>query len=204
RIKHVFLGGRQLDRTKLAEEIASPQMTPIPAIKAQELIDDFEAENERSRIDTLWINTTEPGVDPTKMIYGRALRESGNHFLSVTARMSGREKPYASINVPLSHGAVQPVDARKFHGIKFDVRGDGDYRISIPTYYVRDNAHFQAPFKAGPRWQSVSIDFLSLKREGARLPAKWTGDDLLMLSFEIARPAGAFGWLELDNVRFYR
>lgn len=25
-----------------------------------------------------------------------------------------------------------------------------------------------------------------------------------MLSFEIARPAGAFAWLEIDNLRFYR
>jgi len=24
-----------------------------------------------------------------------------------------------------------------------------------------------------------------------------------MLSFEIARPGGRFGWLELDNIRFY-
>jgi hypothetical protein len=25
-----------------------------------------------------------------------------------------------------------------------------------------------------------------------------------MLSFEIARPAGAFAWLEIDNLKFYR
>jgi len=25
-----------------------------------------------------------------------------------------------------------------------------------------------------------------------------------MLTFEIARPGGSFGWLELDNIGFYR
>lgn len=32
---------------------------------------------------------------------------------------------------------------------------------------------------------------------------QWTGTDMLMLTFEIARPEGEQVWLELDNVRFY-
>jgi imidazolonepropionase-like amidohydrolase len=204
KIQRVFLGGLELDRENLAREIAADSITPIPAIKAQEVVDDFEAQNGRSRLDTLWINSTEPGVSPTKIVFGRTLRENSNHALSVTARMSLKERPYARINIPLSRGAVEPVDAQMFRGVKFDTRGDGDYRLLIPTYSIRDNAHFYAPFNANPQWQEVNIEFSSLKRDGARLLAQWTGGDVLMLSFEIARPAGTFGWLELDNVRFYR
>ncbi|MGH9840422.1 MAG: amidohydrolase family protein [Blastocatellia bacterium] len=204
KISRVFLGGRELDREKLAQAIASPTPSAIPTIKARELIDDFESADGRSRLDTLWVNSSDAGVDASRMLFGRITREDGNHALSVTARMAEKERPFARINVPLSRGAVEPVDARPFRGLKFEARGEGDYRLLIPTYAVRDNAHFHAPFKAGPQWQAVTIEFASLKRDNARFPARWTGEDLLMLSFEIARPAGSFGWLEIDNMRFYR
>ena len=61
KIKRVFLGGREIDREGLAREIAEPGWTPIPAIKARELIDDFESANGRSSIDTLWVNSTDSG-----------------------------------------------------------------------------------------------------------------------------------------------
>ncbi|MCI0663052.1 MAG: CIA30 family protein, partial [Acidobacteria bacterium] len=205
RVKRVFLGGREVDREKLSHDIASSSVTPIPALKARELIDDFEGSGshgslDRSRLDTLWVNSTDPGVDPSPMIYGRIVREAGNHALSVTGRMAEKERPFIRINVPLSRGAIEPVDAREFDGVRFDVRGDGDYRLFVPTYNIRDFGYFQAPFKATSQWQTVSISFSS----PAQATVKWTGDDLLMLSFEIARPAGTFVWLELDNIRFYK
>lgn len=200
RIKRVFLGGRELDREKLARDIAALGITPLPAIKAQELIDDFESASGRSSIDTLWVNSSDAGADASKMLFGKITREAGNHALSVTARMSEKDRPFGRVNVPLSRGAIEPVDAREFRGVKFDVRGDGDYRLLVPTYNA---ATFQAPFKAAPQWQTISIDFSSLKPQPAQgLP--WRGDDLLMLSFEIARKTGELGWLEIDNVRFYR
>lgn len=206
KISRVFLGGRELDREKLAREIAAPALTPITAIKASEQIDDFESANGRSRLDTLWVDSSDAGVNPSKIIFGRILRDGGNHALSVTARMSEKERPFARINVPLSRGAIEPVDVREFRGVRFDARGDGDYRLIAPSYNIRSNgAHFSAPFKATTQWQTVSIDFTSFKQpEGTRTQAHWTGADLLTLSFEIARPAGAFEWLEIDNVRFYR
>jgi imidazolonepropionase-like amidohydrolase len=209
RIKRVFLGGREVDREMLAREIASHELTPIPAIKARELIDDFESVNQngssdRSDVDTLWVNSTDPGVDPSPMVYGRKVREKDDHAFSIAGRMSEKERPFIRINVPLSRGAIEPVDAREFRGIRFDVRGDGDYRLIVPTYQVRDFGYFQAPFTAGSQWQTVKIDFSSLNQVGGRTAIKWTGSDLLMLSFEISRPPGTFAWLELDNVRFYK
>jgi imidazolonepropionase-like amidohydrolase len=209
RIKRVFIGGKEIDREKLAREISAPSVSAIPAIKARELIDDFENSEgngllDRSRLDTLWINSTDAGVDPSPMVYGRIAREPGKYALSVTGKLSEKDKPFIRINVPLSRGAVEPVDAREFRGLRFDVRGEGDYRLVVPTYKIRDSGYFQAPFHADSRWQTVSIEFSSLTQVGARKSVKWTGDDLLMLGFEIARSPGSFVWLELDNVRFYK
>jgi imidazolonepropionase-like amidohydrolase len=209
RIKRVFIGGQEIDRKKLADEIASPAVTAIPAVKARELIDDFEnsmgnGSLGRSRLDTLWVNSTDAGVDPSPMVYGRIVREAGKHALSVSGKMSEKDRPYIRINLPLNRGAIEPVDAREFRGVRFDARGDGNYRLIIPTSGVRDSAYFQAAFKADSQWQTVSVDFSSLTQAGGRTAVKWKGDDLLMLNFEIARPAGSFVWLELDNVRFYK
>jgi imidazolonepropionase-like amidohydrolase len=204
KIRHLFLGGREIDRATLAREIAAPGITKLPAKMAQERIDDFESTNGRSLLDTRWVNGTDAGVDASQMIYGRILRTEGNHALSVSGKMSEKERPYLRINVPLSRGAVEPVDANAFRGVRFEVRGEGNYTLIIPTANVRDNAHFQAPFKATAQWQIVSIDFATLKQNNSRLPVQWTGADLLMLSFELARPAASFAWLELDNVQFYK
>jgi imidazolonepropionase-like amidohydrolase len=200
KIKRVFLGGREIDREELAREIAEPGRTPIPAIKARELIDDFESANGRSSIDTLWVNSTDSGVDATKMIFGRVARKGGNHALSVTTRMSEKDRALGRVDIPLSRGAIEPVDATAFRGVSFDVRGDGDYQLIASAYGA---PNFHAPFKASPQWRTIRIDFSSFRQPQAQ-SAPWPGDKLRMLSFEIARPAGTFAWLEIDNLRFYR
>ncbi|HZF40754.1 MAG TPA: amidohydrolase family protein, partial [Blastocatellia bacterium] len=200
KIKRVFLGGREIDREKLAREIAEPGLTPLPATKAHELIDDFESANGRSSIDTLWVNSTDSGVDATKMLFGRVARRGGDHALSVTARMSEKDRALGRVDIPLSRAAIEPVDASAFRGVQFDARGDGDYQLIASAYNA---PNFQAPFKASPQWRTIRIDFSSLKQlQGQSAP--WSGDKLRMLSFEISRPAGAFAWLEIDNLRFYR
>ncbi|MBO0863120.1 MAG: amidohydrolase family protein, partial [Chloracidobacterium sp.] len=199
-IKHVFLGGREIDRERLAREIAEPGLTPLPSIKAQELIDDFESANGRSSIDTLWVNSTDSGVDATKMLFGRVTRKDGDHALSVSARMSEKDHALGRVDIPLSRGAIEPVDASGFRGVSFDARGDGDYQLIASAY---DAPGFQAPFKASPQWQTIRVDFSSFKHSQAPR-APWPGDKLRALSFEITRPAGTFTWLEIDNLKFYR
>src|SRR5262249_53415017 len=136
----------------------------------------------------------------SKMLFGRVTRESQDHAMSATVKMSGKDRPFGRLTVPLSRGAIEPVDARAFRGLKFDARGDGEYQLLVSTYNAPD---FQAPFKASPQWRTVIIDFSALKQRQA-LSVPWVGDQLRTLSFEIARKAGEFGWLEIDNVRFYR
>ncbi|MEX2260948.1 MAG: amidohydrolase family protein [Bryobacteraceae bacterium] len=115
RIRRVFLGGRELDREALARDIASPLPTPLDAVAVPQKVDDFERADGRSALDTLWVNSTDSGHNHTRMIFGRRLRDHGNHALSVTAQMAQKDHPYARVNVPLSPGAVEPADASASH-----------------------------------------------------------------------------------------
>src|SRR5262249_27380669 len=119
RISRVFLGGRELDRKKMASDIAQPGITPLVANKAPEELDDFERTDNRSLIDTLWVNAYDAGHDHTKMVWGRTLRSGANHALSVMSQMSEVERPFARVSLPLSRGAVVPIDASSFRGIQF-------------------------------------------------------------------------------------
>src|SRR5262249_14629803 len=114
KIKRVFLGGREMDRETLAREISEPGVTPLPPVKAQELIDDFESANGRSSIDTLWVNSTDPGVDATKMLFGRVARKGGSHALSVTARMSEKDRAPGPVAIPLTPPTTAPTHPRPF------------------------------------------------------------------------------------------
>ena len=204
-IRHLFLGGREIDRDELARQIAAPELSPLPAASAPQELDDFERSDNRSTIDTRWIYGSDAGVDPSKVIFGRVARSSGSSSLLATARLSIKERPYIRMLLPLRRGGVEPVDATKFTGVQFEVRGSGDYRLVIPRYAVRDLDHFAAPFKASPDWTSVRIPFSTLRRNDAGRPqgVDWSSKDLLMIGFEMAGRSGELRWIELDNIRFY-
>lgn len=241
RVTRVFLGGREIDRERLARDIASPAQTAVRPVRLAELVDDFEgvrasgaaggpfgagavlsaggaavqdpaaasqanaADLLRSRLGTLWVNATDGGHDHSQLIQGVTTRRGRDHALTALARMSSAARPFVRVQVPLTRGAVEPADARPWRGLRFDVRGDGGpYRLIVPTRGVRDAAYFETSFKAGPAWRTVRVDFASLRQAETKAPAAWTGADLLMLSFEIARAPGEFSWLELDNIRFYK
>ena len=204
RIKTVFLGGRMLDRDRMLSDIALPGQTPLATVKVEEKIDDFEGGDGRSSLGTFWVNSTDGGHDNTKMVWGRTLRDRSNHALTVMSRMSEKDRPFARVSVPLSRGAIEPADARRFRGIQFEARGSGDYLLIVPTRDVRNSAYYRAPFKAGGKWQKVKIDFSSLAQPDTQSPVAWTGADLLTLTFEVAGRPGEIGWLEIDNLRFYK
>lgn len=210
RIEHIFLGGREIDRPRLAREIATPDITPLPATRAVATLDDFERQDGRSSLDTLWVYSSDAGVDPSRVIFGRIEREAGNQCLHATARLSGKERPFIRLNLPLRRGGVEPVDARQFTGIEFDLRGEGSYRLVVPTYRLRSLRHYSATFRAASTsWKTIRIPFSSLTTGGTeeRAPAgtaAWTGDDLLMVGFEMAGDGGALRWIDIDNLRLYR
>jgi hypothetical protein len=118
--------------------------------------------------------------------------------------MAVKDRPFVLVTLPLNRGSVEPVDASKFKRVRFDVRGDGDYALVIPTREVRDDAYYRSPFRAEPQWKNVQVEFSSLQQSTTKKPAKWTAKDLLMLSVEIARATSEIGWVEIDNVKFYK
>ncbi len=198
-VRRVFLGGRELDRDALAAAIAARDLTPIPARKVAALVDDMEGE--RTKLDTLRVNSTDSGHDKSKMTFGRTLRSAGNHALSIQAYMSEKPRPFASVNFPLTPGGVEPADLSPYRGVVFEARGEGEYAMRIAGRSSRD-AH-GASFAAGAAWGEVRIAFASLKPDAPRSAETFDARAATVLSFVLARPPGSFVWLEIDNIRFY-
>jgi len=197
KIRHVFLSGREVDLAQVRREIAQPGPTPLPAITAQPLIDDFEKPDGRSNLGTLPINNTDVGHDHSHILYTRIARSGTNHAMSLIARMSEKDQPFARFLIPLSRGGFEPVDASRFHGISIQVRGDGQYSGVL----LSRTSAFRATFTASDHWRTVKIPFTAFQAEKGQ--AQWTGRDLTLAGVELARPAGETAWLELDQVKFY-
>ncbi|MBI5281653.1 MAG: amidohydrolase family protein [Candidatus Solibacter usitatus] len=199
----VWLGGREVDVAAMKAAVESPEPTPIEAVKAAALLDDFESANGRSRVDTLWLNNTDGGHDHARMLYARTLRKPGDHALTVLSEMTDKERPVASMVLPLARGGVEPVDARGFAGIEFECRGEGAFALIVQTQAVRDRRFFSRSFEGAAAWRKVRVPFSALAQPETRSAARWTGGDLLAVEFQAARKAGEKAWLEIDNVRFY-
>jgi hypothetical protein len=205
RISNVFFDGVEVDRPVLKTLMTSTDMTPLkPVLISDTLVDDFETADGRSRLGSLWMNATDAGPHPTRMVYGRALREPGNHALQMFARMSESEHPFARAWLAVTRGDLQPGDVSHFTGLRFDARGEGDYRITLPTRGVRDGRYYQARFSSAPAWGAVTVPFATLAQTGTGPGMPWTGTDVLEISFDIDREPASTGWLEIDNLRLYR
>ncbi len=191
KVERVWLGGREVDRAALLAAVSRPGPTPLAAVPAQALLDDFESSDGRSRLGTLWINNTDSGHDHALMSYQVTLRTATNHALSVLAEMTPKDRPFASMILPLSKGAVRPVDASAFAGVEFDARGDGEVTLLLRGR----EAAAPARFRAGAEWHTVRLPF------SAFLNAETSA--LTSLEFRLSRAAGQKAFLELDNLRFY-
>ncbi|MBT9473364.1 MAG: amidohydrolase family protein [Phenylobacterium sp.] len=196
----VFVDGKLVHGPGVKLPAANSQKA-MPPVKVQALIDDFEGAKERTALDTLRLNDTDGGIDRTVQVAQVIPRTASDHVLSLDARMSTKDDPNAGVIFPLTRGSVQPVDARPFKGVRFDVRGDGAYELGVNTLSGR----WASEVQGGAEWRTVEVPFSALKAAagwgGARGP--WTGDDLLEVSIDGARPAGQKLWVEIDNVTFY-
>jgi hypothetical protein len=162
------------------------------------LLDDFERPDGRSRLDTLWLNATDPGHDHSKMSFVRTERRSGDHVLTVLAEMGEKDAPHASVVLPLSQGSILPTDARKWRGLEFDLRGSGETILLIQTR-GGGNKMPRSRISASPAWKRLRVTFDSLENA-----AGWSRDDLLALEFRLSRGAGQKCWLELDNLSLFQ
>ncbi|MPY91133.1 MAG: amidohydrolase family protein [Luteitalea sp.] len=203
RVEHVFLDGRDVDRAALERLMTGEAPTPVPTVRVTgPLIDDFERQGGQTVRGTRWIDRTERGAHPSRVSISRVAR-GGGHALRLAATMSDAKAPFARLSVPLAPGGLQPVDASRFRGIRFEARGEGRYRVVFETRGVRDEAYHESSFAASSKWIPVAIHFESVSQPRSSVREPWTGKDLMAIRFEIEREPGSSAWLEIDNLKFY-
>lgn len=172
----------------------------LPSVPAPARIDDFERADGRSSLDTLRTTDPDGGLDRSVEVAQVVPRGVDGHALSMTAKMSIKAHPEASVIIPLSRGSIQPVDARAFRGVRFEIRGDGAYELELNGVAGR----WAAPVSGASDWKTVEVPFTALKARGGRgQSGAFTGADLQEVEFIGSRPAGQSLWLEIDNVSFY-
>ena len=204
RIHAVFLGGREIDRARLKQAIASDGPTRLPSSPvAAAAVDDFERQDGRASSGQLWVDYADSGHDRSRLSWTRTLRSATDHSLLVYARLGEKDRAFTRLTLPFSGGGLLPVDAQTYQGVQFEVRGEGAYQLLVSTQSGRGEGALRADFSAGPTWTTVRIPFSQLKRETAASP-EWRGAELLSLAFELTGNGGQQRWMEVDNVAFYR
>ena len=192
--KLVHGGGVKLPAGNLA--------TTLPAVPAAALIDDFERADGRSSLDTLRLTDMDGGVERSSVVSNRVTHAGGDgSALAFAVQMSLKDKPEGGVLVPLSRGSVRPVDARKFAGVRLEMRGAGRYLLVVNTLA----GEFTAPIDAKEGWSELRVPFSALvaTKPGRGDAPSWRGDDLVQVGVVVQRDAGASAWGEIDNLGFY-
>src|SRR3546814_5109328 len=92
------------------------------------------------------------GVERSSVVTNRVTHAGGDgSALAFAVQMSLKDKPEGGILVPLSRGSVRPVDARKFAGVRLDMRGAGRYLLVVNTLA----GEFTAPIEAKEGWSEL-------------------------------------------------
>ena len=203
KIDRVFIDGRLVHGAG-----ASPSpgnlATALPAVPASPVIDDFERADGRSSLDTLRLVDMDGGVERSHVVTNRVGHPGGGgKALAFAVEMSPKEKPEGGVLVPLSRGSVTPVDARRFTGVRLDMRGAGRYLVVVNTLA----GEWTAAVEAKEDWAELRVPFSALVptpsgRDNAPSPS-WRGDDLVQVGVVVQREAGASAWGEVDNLGFY-
>jgi imidazolonepropionase-like amidohydrolase len=200
-IRRVFVAGREMALPALRTLIDGDAPTPLPITKMAGPIDTGRGPAGRTDLDTLPVESTEPGIDHSHLDYVRPYEGEPGKPLFMVAQMGAAPRPFAQLILPLTKGAVQLADARGFTGIAFDARGAGKYQMLFDSYAIQPNGWFKAGFEAGSASQEIRIPFTAF--------ASANGDavlDLAKLRALIVRLDGEPGgkaWLEIGNLRFY-
>lgn len=196
----VFIDGREVFGRD-ARTPAANAAKAMPALPAKAKIDDFERKDGRTSLDTLRTDNADGGIDRSTELTNVINRTPTDHALSVNARFAYKNSTYAGVILPLSRGSIEPVDARAFHGVRFDIRGDGAYTVGVNTL----TGLWTTETAGGPEWRTVEIPFSALKKDTkwSTPQSAWSGDNLTEVQIGGSRPGGQKMWLEIDNVEFY-
>jgi hypothetical protein len=137
RTARVFLGGAELDPHALEAAIQAKEPTSLPAHAMPRAIDNMERTDGRTLLNTLRVNSTDAGTDHSRMMFLPVVRRGHDHALMVEARMAAKEHPYARLEIPLTPGEVELADVSRYHGVSFEARGEGAFRLLVSSYGVR-------------------------------------------------------------------
>ncbi|MEP9400226.1 amidohydrolase family protein [Sphingomonas silueang] len=196
-LRRVFVAGREVALDALRRRVDSPEMTPWPVRVMPGPIDTGARGDGRTDLDTLPVESTEPGTDHSRLDMVRP----GPRLFAV-ARLGAAERPYAAIVLPLTQGAITLADARDFTGIAFDARGAGDYGVTLDSYGLQGGQAFRARFAAGATPAEVRLPFSAFASSDP--DARLALDRLRSVSVRLTGEPGGRAWLELARVRFYR
>jgi len=197
----VFKDGKQYASKELEDAIQTLEMTPMPVRQIPALVDDFERADGRTALDTMPLETEDAGSDHSHVVAERIVRSGNDHALLAAVHFGPAAHPYIRVEIPVTHGAVELGDVSRYDGIQMDVRGEGQYRLLLKTYRVRQTDWFSADIPPSAEWTTVRIPFTEFKREN---PGEaWDKRDLRSLVFQIMGDPDGRSALELDNISFY-
>ncbi|MFD1952066.1 CIA30 family protein [Sphingomonas arantia] len=201
KVSQVLIDGRPVYGTGAPALPAANLRTQLASVTIGRLVDDFERADQRSSLDTLRLETPDGGMDRSLEISQVVPRDDGGHALSVSAKLSIKEDPYAGVAIPLTRGSVQGVDLRGYTGVRVDIRGDGAYALKLNGF----GRSWTAPVKAASGWTTVDVPFSALKpvAMGKRAGTPWTADGIVQVELGATRDPGERIWMQIDNVRFY-
>jgi imidazolonepropionase-like amidohydrolase len=200
-VRRMFVAGREMPLKRLRRLMDSDALSPLPVHRMTGPIYTGAGPAGRTDLDTLPVESTEPGVDHSRLEFARA-DEGASRRLFLVGQMGAAPQPFAQLVLPLTRGAIQLADVRGFSGIALDARGSGRYALLLESYGIQPRGWFRAQFAAGETAREVRVPFSAFRSldEDAKL-------DLARLRALIVRLEGEPGGtasLELGNVRFYR
>jgi hypothetical protein len=154
----------------------------------------------RTDLDTLPVESTEPGADHSHLDYVRT--GAPDRPLFIVAHMGSAPRPFAQLILPLTKGAIQLADARGFAGIAFRARGAGSYTMLFDSYGLRSRNWFHASFSAGEASRDFGLPFAAFQSRDRA--ARFNPDQLRAVVVQLEGEPDGKAWLQLSNLRFYR
>jgi imidazolonepropionase-like amidohydrolase len=201
-VRRVFVAGREAPLARLRALLNADAPSPLPAHRMPGPIDTGAGPPGRTDLDTLPVESTEPGVDHSHLDYVRTGTASGDRPLFIVAHMGSAPRPFAQLILPLTRGAIQLADARGFAGIAFRTRGAGSYTMLLDSYGLRGGDRFRAVFSAGDAPRDVTLPFAAFQsRNGS---ARLDLDRLRALVIQLDGEPNGKAWLQLSDLHFYR
>lgn len=198
KVSRVWLSGHEVPLAKMRAILDSPDPTPMPVENMPGPIMTGLRSDGRTDLDTLPVESTDPGIDHSSMI---ALDKTPDPGTFLAAQMGAAPKPFVEWVLPLTRGTIDVADASRFAGVTLHARGSGQYRLVLESYGLTGRQWFGVPFSANDAGITLRIPFSAFRSAdpNAVLDLK----ALRALRVELSGKTGGKASLELGQVRFY-